>query len=172
VARKFTKKGDPFAQFRLEDLAGGVMVIAFPNVYEQVPDLIETDAIVLVKGRADLRGRELQLRAVEIVAPDLGAAAPVREPDAVLVVDCPAAICSNAVIAKLKELLAAHPGRTPVQVRFLGSEGVKQIDVGTYRVDPGAGLLSELRLLLGPDAARLEPRGAPSPGHPATAASR
>jgi DNA polymerase-3 subunit alpha len=159
VSRKFTKKGDPFAQFRLEDLTGGVTVIAFPNVYEQVPDLIEPDAIVLVKGRADLRGRELQLRAVEIAEPDLGGEHRSSGPDSVLVVDVAAASCTNVVIAKMKELLGAHPGRSPVQVRFLTSRGVTPLDVGSFRVDPGAGLLSELRALLGPEAATVRPRG-------------
>ncbi|HEX6231357.1 MAG TPA: OB-fold nucleic acid binding domain-containing protein, partial [Actinomycetota bacterium] len=163
VARRFTRKGEPFAQFRLEDLAGGVSVIAFPNVYEQVPDLIETDAIVLVKGRADLRGRELQLRAVEIREPELGTGRRERPPDGVLVVHIPAASCTNGVIAKLKELLAAHPGTTPVQVRFVSTKGVTPLDVGSFRVLPAAGLLSELRLLLGAGAARVEPRGNGAP---------
>jgi DNA polymerase III subunit alpha len=157
VTRKFTKKGEPFAQFRLEDLTGGVIVVAFPNVYERVPELIETDAIVLVKGRADLRGRELQLRALEIREPDLGIERQ-TPPDHLLVVDVPAASCTNAVIAKLRELLGAHAGRTPVQVRFLSSRGVTPLDVGTYRVDPNAGVLSELRALLGAEAVKIVPR--------------
>jgi DNA polymerase-3 subunit alpha len=157
VARKFTKKGEPFAQFRLEDLTGGVTVVAFPNVYEAVPDLIEPDAIVLVKGRADLRGRELQLRAIEVTEPDLGIERR-SEPDSVLVVDVPASACSPAVIAKLKQLLGGHAGHTPVKVRFLSKDGVMPLDVGPFRVNPGAGLLSELRLLFGPDAASVVPR--------------
>ena len=75
VARKYTKRGEPYAQFRLEGLAGGVEVVAFPSVYEAVPGLIETDRIVLVTGRIDLRGRELQIRANEVREPDLGARA-------------------------------------------------------------------------------------------------
>jgi DNA polymerase III subunit alpha len=157
MTRKFTKKGEPFAQLRLEDLTGGVIVVAFPNVYERVPELIETDAIVLVKGRADLRGRELQLRALEIREPDLGIERQ-TPPDHLLVVDVPAASCTNAVIAKLRELLGAHAGRTPVQVRFLSSRGVTPLDVGTYRVDPNAGVLSELRALLGAEAVKVVPR--------------
>ena len=74
VARKYTKRGEPYAQFRLEGLAGGVDVVAFPSVYEAVPGLIETDRIVLVTGRIDLRGRELQIRANEVREPDLGPA--------------------------------------------------------------------------------------------------
>ena len=157
VQRKYTKKGEPYAVFRIEDLAGGVSAIAFPSVYELVPTLIEIDAIVLVKGRVDLRGRELQLRVVEIREPDLGGPTVPAMPQGLLVVDLAAASCTNAVIAKLKELLGAHPGTTPVHVRFLSSNGVTPLEVGSFRVNPGPGLLSELRLLLGARAARLEP---------------
>ncbi len=156
VARRYTKRGEPYALFRLEDLAGGVAVVAFPNVYEQAPHLVEPDAIVLVKGRIDLRGRELQLRAVEIREPELGTPGAPSRPGGVLVVDLPAASCTGAVIAKLKELFAAHPGSTPVRVRYHSSRGVTPLEVGSYRVQPAAGLLSELRLLLGPAAAGLE----------------
>jgi DNA polymerase III subunit alpha len=162
VQRRFTKKGEPFAIFRLEDLAGGIPVIAFPAVLERVPNLVEPDAIVLVKGRVDLRGRggELQLRAVEIGEPDLGA---VREPppDGILMIELPAATCTPSVIGKLKQLLASSPGRTPVRVRFLSSQGVTPLDVGSVQVSAHAGLLSELRLLLGPRAVRLEPSSPP-----------
>ena len=49
--------------------------MAFPSVYEAVPGLIEADRIVLVSGRIDLRGRELQIRANEVREPNLGLAA-------------------------------------------------------------------------------------------------
>jgi DNA polymerase-3 subunit alpha len=155
VQRKYTKSGDPYAVFRLEDLTGGVAIVAFPNVYAEVAPLIESDAILLVKGKVDLRGRELQLRAVEIREPDLGGAGPVPKTKGTLVVDVSAGSCTKALIAKLKELLAAHPGSTPVTVRFLTSGGATPLDVGSYRVEPAAGLLSELRVLLGRDAARI-----------------
>jgi DNA polymerase-3 subunit alpha len=156
VARKYTKRGEPYAQFRLEGLAGGVGVVAFPSVYEAVPGMIETDRIVLAVGRIDLRGRELQIRATEVREPDLGGVAPaVSTPDA-LVVDLPAAACTPSVLAKLKELFEAHPGGAPVRVRFLSSTGVTPLQVGTFRVHPAGPLLGELRSLLGGDAARVD----------------
>jgi DNA polymerase-3 subunit alpha len=161
VVRRYTRKGEPYALFRLEDLAGGVSVVAFPGVFEQVPNLVETDAIVLVKGRVDLRGRELQLRAVEIRELDVGAGVPARPTPGVMIVDLAAASCTNGLIAKLKDLFGAHPGSTPVLVRFISSQGATPIEVGSVRVDPAAGLLSELRLLLGPKAARLEDEPSP-----------
>jgi DNA polymerase-3 subunit alpha len=174
VARKYTKRGEPYAQFRLEGLAGGVNVVAFPSVYEAVPGMIETDRIVLVVGRIDLRGRELQIRATEVREPDLGGAASiVAAPDAV-VVDLPAAACTPSVLAKLKDLFEAHPGEAPVRVRFLSSEGVTPLELGTYRVHPGGPLLGELRSLLGGDAARVErdPAAEPEPGVPVATSSQ
>jgi DNA polymerase-3 subunit alpha len=160
VTRRYTKRGEPYALFRLEDLAAGVSVIAFPSVFELNPGLIEPDAIVLVKGRVDLRGRELQLRAVEVRELDPTGSGSTQRPRGTLVVDLPAAVCTNAVIARLKELLAAYPGQTPVEVRFLSSQGVTPLRIGAFRVDPGEGLQSELRVLLGSGCVRLGRPGA------------
>src|SRR5439155_6699985 len=153
VSRKYTKRGEPYAQFRLEGLAGGVEVVAFPSVYEAVPGLIETDRIVLAVGRVALRGRELQIRACAVREPKLW---PVRAGSQELVVDLPAVACTPAVLEKMKDLFEAHPGSSPVRVRFLSSQGVTPLQVGTYRVAP-APLLGELRSLLGAGAARVEP---------------
>src|SRR5205809_6170806 len=73
VGRKFTKRGEQYAVVRLEDLTGGVGVVVFPSLYEQAAGLIAPDRIVLVKGRVDLRGRELQLVALEVTDPDFRA---------------------------------------------------------------------------------------------------
>jgi DNA polymerase III subunit alpha len=157
VQRKYTKRSEPYAQFRLEGLAGGAQVIAFPSIFEAVPGLIEVDRIVLVTGRIDLRGRELQIRATEVREPDLGLAA---EPVGIaqrVEVELPAAACTPAVLARVKELLESHPGSAPVQVRFRSSNGVTPVEVGGVRVDPTGSLLGELRSLLGAGAARVGP---------------
>ncbi|MBI4260651.1 MAG: DNA polymerase III subunit alpha, partial [Actinobacteria bacterium] len=159
VGRKYTKRGEPYALFRLEDLTGGVTVVAFPSVYEKVAGAIAPDRILLVRGRADLRGRELQLAAVEIREPVLAGDAVVdlSRPGGRVVVDLAAATVTNGMLSKLKDVLAAHPGRTPVTVRFVASGGVTPLKVGDgYSVDPTEGMLSELRRLLGPESVRLE----------------
>jgi DNA polymerase-3 subunit alpha len=154
LARKFTKRGEPYAQFRLEGLTGGVEVVAFPSVFEAVPELIQADRIVLVAGRIDRRGRELQIRASEVKEPTLSGASQ-READ-VLVVDLPAAVCSPGVLAKLRTLLEGSPGDVPVRLRFLSSQGVQPLSLGAFTVSSQGSLLDELRHLLGPAAARLE----------------
>jgi DNA polymerase-3 subunit alpha len=156
IQRRFTKKGEPFATFRLEDLVGGVQVIAFPDVWDQAKDLVSSDAVILVKGRVDLRMRELQLRAQEIRALD-PAATPVSSPDVSIVVEVPATSCTNGMLVKLRETLSAHPGIAPVQMRVVGENTVTPLRLGDgFRVDPTAGLLSDLRLLLGSEAVHVD----------------
>src|SRR5204862_587018 len=65
------KRGEPYAQIRLEDLTGGVGIVVFPSVFDKAVDLLRPDQVIMVKGRADLRGRELQLVALEITSPDV-----------------------------------------------------------------------------------------------------
>ena len=52
-----------------------------------------------------------------------------------------------------------HIDLRKVHCRLPSSQGVTPLDVGTFRVDPGGGLLSELRALLGHGAAKLIDRG-------------
>ena len=158
LTRKYTKRGEPYAQFRLEGLAGGVEVIAFPGVYEAVPHLIRQDEIVLVTGRIDLRGRELQIRANEVKEPKLGADAPRLHPGS-LVVDLEATACTPAVLGKLKQLFEAHPGEAPVKLRFLSSAGVTPLALGSFNVNANGSLLGELHELLGVGATRLDASG-------------
>jgi DNA polymerase-3 subunit alpha len=158
LARKYTKRGEPYAQFRLEGLAGGVEVIAFPGVYEAVPQLIQPDTIVLVTGRIDLRGRELQIRANEVKEPVLGPDAPKLLAES-LVVDLAATACTPAVLEKLKQLFEAHPGGAPVRLRFLSSAGVKPLSVGSFNVDAAGSLMGELHDLLGAGSSRVDRSG-------------
>jgi DNA polymerase III subunit alpha len=148
---------------RLEDLTGGVQVVAFPGVFDKASQLITPDAILLVKGRADLRGRELQLVALEIGEPDLGGeeagagggngrAGNGSDP---LLVDLPASACTDNMIARLKSLLALYPGSLPVVLRLVGDDGATRLRIGDgWRVNGSAALLGELRRLFGERAVR------------------
>jgi DNA polymerase III subunit alpha len=165
LGRRYTKRGEPYAVFRLEDLTGGVGVVAFPSTFDAVAHLLVPDAIVLVKGRADLRGRELQLVALEIGEPDLsstddstsnGGVKPAGGPADPLVVDLSPSTCTQGLIARLKDLLAMHPGTIPVVFQLVDDDEVTRLRLGEeFRTDGSAGLLSELRRLVGWHAIRL-----------------
>jgi hypothetical protein len=56
-------------------------------------------------------------------------------------------------VVRLKETLAAHPGGVPVVLRLVSDETEKTLRFADgYRVDGSAGLLAELRTLLGTSA--------------------
>src|SRR5207247_2618266 len=76
----------------------------------------------------------------------------------------PAVSCTEAMLGKLRAALAGAPGRVPVVVRVAHSQGVTPLRLGDgYRVEPTANLLSELRLLVGREAVRIE--AAPAAGN-------
>jgi DNA polymerase-3 subunit alpha len=166
IGRKYTKRGEPYAVFRLEDLTGGVGIVAFPSLFEKCAQLVELDRIVLVKGRIDLRGRELQLVALDVLEPDLSAAGVERVvlPGDPLVVQVSAAACTNGLLVRLKELLAQFPGAIPVFVDVTAEAGSTRLKLGDgYRVDGSPPLVAELRRLLGPSAVRFESPEVPAP---------
>ena len=137
------------------------------------------DGILVVKGRADLRGRELQLVALEISEPQLGAdgAGPRRGPRNPLprdplVLDLTPSACTGGLISRLKGLLSMHPGQVPVVFRLVDNGDVTRLRLGDdYRVDGSAALLSELHRLLGREAARFEDESAVAAARPARSAN-
>ena len=156
VQRKFTKRGEPYAVFRLEDLTGGVGIVAFPGTFDKAADLVASDQVILVKGRADLRGRELQLLALEIGEPDLSSPEVVVAPRAAtepLIIDLSPSVCTPGLIARLKQLFVQHVGSRPVVLQLVVDGEGTRLRLGEEScVDGSPGLLAELLRLLGPEA--------------------
>ena len=111
VNRRITKAGAPWAQAALEDLEGSVEVLFFPATYAQVGINIAEDAIVVVKGRVDLRDDSVKLIASDLTVPDLSQA-----PRGPVVVSMAPARCTPPMVDRLREILAAHPGTTEVHL--------------------------------------------------------
>ena len=56
-----TKKGDPMAFVRLEDLQGDLELIVFPRTYEQTRGVWGVDRVVVVQGKVEQRDDRIQL---------------------------------------------------------------------------------------------------------------
>jgi DNA polymerase-3 subunit alpha len=146
LSRKWTRKGDQMAVFTLEDLQGGVEVMVFPKTMQTYGHLLDDDRIVCVKGRVDKRDDLPKLMATEITLFEgvtTGEAPPLR-------VRLSASATSDELSARLKALLADHPGDSEVFLHIGDSTVVKLPD--EFSVDIENGLVGELRVLLGPDA--------------------
>ena len=144
LTRRYTKKGDLMATFVLEDLNASIEVFVFPKTMADYGALLDDDAIVVIKGRVDLRDDRLKLVCMEIDRPDLAA-------DGVgdLRISLPRSTLTDRTVEGLKRLLAEHPGDSPVLLHV----GDKVLRLPPeFNVDSTRGLVGELRVLLGPNA--------------------
>ena len=147
VQRKTTKQGSVWAIVTVEDLEGAIEVMVFPQSYQAAATLLADDAVLLVRGRVDRPDEDSpRLVALEITAPDVSTApsGPVR-------LTMPAARCTPPVVARLKEILAAHPGTTEVHLHLVSGAktSVMRLD-DRLRVTPDSALFADLKALLGP----------------------
>jgi DNA polymerase-3 subunit alpha len=142
LSRKYTKRGELMATFVLEDLQSSIEVFVFPRTMTEVGYLLADDAVVCVKGRLDLRDDIPKVVCSELKRPQLrlGGADPLR-------VVLPVNALDDNRVGRLKELLSERPGPSPVYLH-VGSKVVRLAP--EFNVDLTAGLLAELRVLLGP----------------------
>ena len=147
LAKRQTRRGDVMGTFVLEDLAGVVEVMVFPRTMTDFGHVLEDDAIVVVKGRVDLRDDTPKLVAMEVIRPEIAidGGPPVR-------IKVKLHTLTDDRAARLKDILAEHPGDSPVFVHLEAPEKTTVLRLGDeVLVDPGNGLYAELRVLLGAD---------------------
>jgi DNA polymerase III subunit alpha len=146
LQRKLTKNGNPWAIATVEDLDGAIEVLFFPQSYQTVSHVLAEDLVVVVKGRVSRRDDVPTIFAQELTLPDLeeGDRGPVM-------VSMPVTRCTPAVVERLKDVLATHPGPTEVHLRLsqAGRSTVMRLDDG-LRVAPSPALYGDLKALLGP----------------------
>jgi DNA polymerase-3 subunit alpha len=56
-----TKKGEPMAFATMEDPFGTIELVVFPKTYNKVKDQLQADALVLVKGKVQVRDNKLNI---------------------------------------------------------------------------------------------------------------
>jgi DNA polymerase-3 subunit alpha len=145
VKQLTTRKGDPMVFVRLDDLTGSAEVVVFNSVYVHSRELLETDAILVVKGRVDHKQEgETKLIAMEVTA--FEAAQEAREVR--LRVDATKA--PAGLIGELRAILEGFPGETPVVLDVDTSLGPKVLEFGPgHRVRPSPAFFGEVKALLG-----------------------
>ncbi len=96
-----------------------------------------------VSARLDHRGDD-----VKLIARDISELA-VRRDDT-LKLEVPASRLSPGLVERLREVLANHPGTTPVFLHMVNGSNHKVLKLSDeFRVEPRSALYAELRELLG-----------------------
>ncbi|MFG2062928.1 DNA polymerase III subunit alpha [Micromonospora sp. NPDC048871] len=146
VQRRVTKQGRAWASATLEDLAGGVETLFFPNTYEVIGQYIAEDAIVVVKGRVDRRDDIPRIMAMDMSLPDVSASA-TNKP---VTLTIPVTRCTPPLVERLKETLVLHPGDAEVHVKLLNGSRTTLLRLGPVRVAATTALMADLKSVLGP----------------------
>jgi DNA polymerase-3 subunit alpha len=144
VRQLTTKKGDPMAFMRLDDVTGGTEIVVFNSVYAQARELCSSDRILIVKGRIDHKEGESKLLAMELNPFE---AVPERR-EVRLRVDARKA--PAGIVSELAALVRDFPGDSPVLLDVETSEGARQLQLGPeYKVQPSGDFFAEAKALLG-----------------------
>ncbi len=146
VQRRVTKQGRAWASATLEDLAGGVETLFFPNTYEVIGQYIAEDAIVVVKGRVDRRDDTPRIMAMDMSLPDVSTST-TNKP---VTLTIPVTRCTPPLVERLRETLVLHPGDAEVHVKLLNGTRSTTLRLSPVRVAATTALMADLKSVLGP----------------------
>ncbi|HET8566617.1 MAG TPA: DNA polymerase III subunit alpha [Solirubrobacterales bacterium] len=157
-----TKSGNQMMFATLDDVEGQVEMLVFKADQAESAQVIQPDAIVLVRGRLDHKDRgetKLVVQEAQRFEPDeaeiAGAAKKVTAlPTGPLQVSIDLArLKTPGLIEDLKSLFEDHKGEAQVHCLVQTSEGPRKLEIGEgYRVQISPHLRYELNQLLGADA--------------------
>ncbi len=145
LTKKYTKKGELMAVFTLEDLESAIEVMVFPKTMSEIGYMITDDALVLIRARIDDRDDIPKLIAMDIKRLEInidGGGPPIR-------IQLPERGTRPAILTELREILCMYPGDSEVFIHF--GRQILRLSA-EFNVEASARLLSEIRVLLGPDA--------------------
>jgi DNA polymerase-3 subunit alpha len=158
VARQISRRdSSEWGKITVEDFHGTATVLAFKESWEKARDILQQDALVLVRGKVSGRERDeddppVFLDSVEPLeaVPDSGRLAVQIEMD--LESDLPEEAFDEA-----RTILLAHPGAAPLMLRFGKDNGspAPRFRSRSLRVAPDAETLSELKRVFGRGNVRL-----------------
>jgi DNA polymerase-3 subunit alpha len=142
-----TKKGDRMAVFMLDDIAGGIEVVVFPETFGKCGHLIASDAMLLVRGKFEKDEESARLVATELQPISLLKERTTRE------VIIHLKVSSRNTMEALAELLSRHRGDRRVSleldVKKNGGPGLRVRADVAQRVRPSEKLVEEVEQLCG-----------------------
>ncbi len=157
VRRVITKKNRSMAIIDLEDLSGNIELVAFPDCYDQYPDLWEPDTIIDVTAKVDRRNEQTQL-VCETATTEIKQA-PKRIARRAVHLQLPGAASYEQDIRLMQdvfEILTQHEGDDDIVIYVPTSRGRVALRSRSHGVDWNDGLHNALKQMLGPQAVELK----------------
>ena len=140
VSKRVTKLGKMWASATLEDLAGSIEVLFFPNTYELFADRLADDLVVAVKGKVNRRDSGVSVVVSDLALLDISDAG--GRP---LTITLKSTQVTTERVDRLKEILNRHGGKNEVHVKL----DRLLLRLPDHRVDVTPALLADLKALVG-----------------------
>ncbi|MBI2223135.1 MAG: DNA polymerase III subunit alpha [Acidobacteria bacterium] len=145
-----TRKGDRMCVFMLEDIAGSLETVVFPETFSRFGHLAEADAMLVVRGKFEKDDESARLVATEIL-PIAALKERVAREVAIRVSMPPH---GRDTLEALAEVLARHRGDRRVSIELEMKNGGGRAlrvraDVGQMRVRPSERLVADVERLCG-----------------------
>ncbi len=153
--RHTSKNGSKMAFATLDDVEGQIEILVMGKAYEASQEFLAADAILIVRGRLDHKGRgetKLVAQEVELFEPteDEVARARAARDTGPLRINIDAGAFGASLIEELKVILGHFPGNSEVVLVMKMREGPRELRFGRgYCVRRSAGLDAELDALFG-----------------------
>ena len=158
LTRQISRKdSSEWAKLLVEDFAGTATVLAFKDAWQGAKELLEQDAVVLIRGKVSGRERDEDDPPVFLDGAELLEGVPASGKLAVQIELEFGGMPKEEAFTEAKKVLAAHPGVAPVEVLVQTGNGLgaPRLRSRSLRVDPGMETLRELEKLFGSDHVRL-----------------
>jgi DNA polymerase-3 subunit alpha len=149
-----TRKGDRMAVFMLDDIDGSVEVVVFPETFGKHGSLIDTDAMLLVRGKLEKDDESARLVATEL----LPIAALMERTTREIAIHLRAPQHGRPTFEALAELLSRHRGdrRVSIELDVRGADRPLRVRAEvTQRVKPTERLVAEVEQLCGTGSVEL-----------------
>jgi len=137
--------GNPYGIITVEDFGGEITAMFLGKTYQEFGPTLVGDSIIVLKGRVSLRDDGMNLHAVSMFSPDLGAGVN----HGPLVLQMPEYRATTDTVTELAAVLGRHSGGTEVRLRLLKGDNARTFEI-PMPVDITADLFGELKSLLGP----------------------
>jgi DNA polymerase III subunit alpha len=138
--------GNQYGIVTVEDFGGEMSVMFLGKTYQEFAPALAADSIVVVRGRVATRDDGMNLHAVSLMTPDVGASVG----SGPLVISLPEQRATTDVVQRLNDVLVRHQGANEVRLKLVRGETARVFEI-PFPVTVSADLYGELKTLLGPN---------------------
>jgi DNA polymerase III subunit alpha len=143
--RTARQSGNQYGMVTVEDFGGEITVMFMGKTYQEFAPALASDSVVVIKGRVSVRDDGMNLHAVSMFTPDVGAGLG----SGPLVISVPEFRATTEIVSALNDVLIRHSGDNEVRLKLVRGETARMFEI-PYPVTVSADLYGELKSLLGP----------------------